>query len=153
MDSVKSIEDNNKDLFLSFSNFLLPESISFVIDTSFYSKILEYCWFFQKRFFFHNGNRDSEGGNGWLLQSPDHNYKYVLSNLENCVLIYELLNGLLQAAFLWIVLILWFLWVVLILNLITFCPDKLQSWVLKYITIGGVTSIILYWHQSYFIGL
>ena len=33
-------------------------------------------------FVLHNGNWDSEEGNG-LFQSPDHNYKYGLSNLEN----------------------------------------------------------------------
>ena len=34
-------------------------------------------------FVLHNANWDSEEGNGLLFRSPDHNYKYGLSNLEN----------------------------------------------------------------------
>ena len=33
MDSIKSVVENNKDLFLSLPNFSLPKSKSFLIDT------------------------------------------------------------------------------------------------------------------------
>ena len=49
MDSIKSIVDNNKKLFLSLSNFIPSESKSFIIDTEFCDKVLVINWQFFKK--------------------------------------------------------------------------------------------------------
>ena len=49
MDSMKSIADNNKKLFLSLSNFLPSESKSFIIDIEFCDKSLVINWQFFKK--------------------------------------------------------------------------------------------------------
>ena len=33
----------------------------------------------------YNGTWGRDGGSGWLFQSPEHSYKWLLSNLENYV--------------------------------------------------------------------
>ena len=88
VDSIKSIEGNNKDSFLSLSNFSLPKSKSFVIVASFWDKILELILLiFSKKGLSCTteiGTVKEEVGY-YFNQSSDHNYKWILSNLENRV--------------------------------------------------------------------